>query len=518
MEHPNQTPPTVRIRLFGYFEVLLDGGPLQGLHLRKADRVLAYLALHAPRWVEKEAIASEFWSRPVYDDPEQNLRQSLVYLRRLLGSGACCIESQVGRLRLVLREEQADILEFNAACERRDAKSLRVAGRLAAEPLLEGWNDPWIEPFRERCARRLRKGLENVQDETRPGQSPPMMSAGGPSAALPSGGIVPLNSPLYVARACDTELVAALDQQQSIILIKGARQTGKSSLLARGLQAARARTWAAYHTDCEQFSAEDLLTSQAFYARLLGTLAEQGDHEFAQDADWRPLLGAAGNLERFLRRKVLAATESPVLWALDGVDRLFKTDYYNEFFAFLRGLHTKRATEPIVPWERFTILIATATEAHLYIRDLSQSPFNVGTRIALEDFDTGLSLDLCRRLAPLGWSDENRQRLYRLLGGNSYLLVRGLNEIETRRMDIDTFERLVVQPDSPYRDHLECALRLLAADGDLRADMLAVLRGDLCTDVGFYRLRSAGLLNGASPERARPRCGLYAEYFARHLR
>ena len=39
---------------------------------------------------------------------------------------------------------------------------------------------------------------------------------------------------------------------------------------------------------------------------------------------------------------------------MEEVDRLFQTDY--------------------------------ATEVHLFIRDLNQSPFNVGTRVALEDF------------------------------------------------------------------------------------------------------------------------------------
>jgi serine/threonine protein kinase len=56
----------------------------------------------------------------------------------------------------------------------------------------------------------------------------------------PVGGAVPLDSKFYIARATDDEFQAAIARQDSIVLVKGARQVGKTSLLARGLQQARA--------------------------------------------------------------------------------------------------------------------------------------------------------------------------------------------------------------------------------------------------------------------------------------
>ncbi len=527
MGQNTQEAPPQQFRLFGTFEVLLHDQPLLGLHKRKGERLLAYLALRAGQWVDTKKLASEFWSDIPTDDPAANLRQSLTYLRQLLAGDAGCLESRVGAVRLMLREDQIDILRFEAACARGDRASLELARHISEEPLLAGWEDAWIVPFRERYDKKLRNALARAQEN---GQSLPIRSllpekvTARPRAAdlspileCPAGGTVPLLSPFYITREADQALNMALERKESIVLIKGARQTGKSSLLARGLQYARQSDRIVYHIDCEQFSPEDIGSRDSFYLRLLALLAEQADQDFTREKDWKDHLGANGNVERFLRRRILATTEAPLLWALDGVDRLFKTNYYNEFFALLRGLHTRRATEPDLPWNRLTVLIAAATEAHLYIRDLSQSPFNVGARIALEDFDAAQSDALYHRYGLEGRNDAERQCLRELLGGHPYLLARGLQEIQDRKLDVLAFTDLALRTDGPYRDHLEGILRLLAADDGLRTDLRAVLNGHPCSENSFFRLRTAGIVAGESAAEAHPRCGLYARYFTRHL-
>jgi len=56
-----------------------------------------------------------------------------------------------------------------------------------------------------------------------------------PLALESVGGAVPLESKYYVKRAVDAEMQNALFHRDSIVLIKGARQMGKTSLLARGV-------------------------------------------------------------------------------------------------------------------------------------------------------------------------------------------------------------------------------------------------------------------------------------------
>src|SRR5207248_2614532 len=139
------------------------------------------------------------------------------------------------------------------------------------------------------------------------------------------------------------------------------------------------------------------------------------------------------NFRRFLRREVLGRIEEPLVWGLDDVDRLFHCDFGSVIFALFRSWHNQRALDSDGPWGRLTLAIAYATEAHLFITDLNRSPFNVGTRLELEDFTIEQVADLNRRYAthsasgypPLRDRGE-LGRLYHLLGGHPYLVRRGL--------------------------------------------------------------------------------------------
>ena len=71
----------------------------------------------------------------------------------------------------------------------------------------------------------------------------------------PVGGAVPLDSQFYVVRATDEEFQTAIARQDSIVLVKGARQMGKTSLLARGLQQARQAGTQVVLTDFQKLNA-----------------------------------------------------------------------------------------------------------------------------------------------------------------------------------------------------------------------------------------------------------------------
>ena len=59
---------------------------------------------------------------------------------------------------------------------------------------------------------------------------------------------------------------------------------------------------------------------------------------------------------------------------------------------------------------------------------------------------------------------------------------------------------------------------LLAKDPVLADIARAVLKGYPCpTNEAFYRLRSAGVMAGDTPQDLKPRCRLYAVYLERHL-
>src|SRR5918912_560109 len=98
-----------------------------------------------------------------------------------------------------------------------------------------------------------------------------------------------------------------------------------------------------------------------------------------------------------MRRGLVGRTDTLLVWGLGEVDRVFPYEAGGQLFGLLRSWHDRRRLEPDGPWDRLTVAIAYATEAHLFITDLNQSPFNVGTRLTLEDFTPGEVAELNRR-------------------------------------------------------------------------------------------------------------------------
>ena len=333
----------------------------------------------------------------------------------------------------------------------------------------------------------------------------------------PPGGALPLHSKLYIRRTGDGEFCHALGRHDSIVLVKGARQVGKTSLLARGLEAARLVGAHVLLIDFQHFGPAAFQSSENVLMAVAELISDQIDLASPTTDNWNKKLSPNSNFERFLRRGVLARDECYFVLALDEVDRLFNHDYAGEIFALFRCLHNLRALDPYGPWSRLTIAIAYATEAHLFISDLNQSPFNVGTRLTLEDFNFEQLSELNGRYgSPL--ANNEILRFYHLVGGHPYLAQRGLYEIYQQKLTVETLEVKADQDDGPFADHLNRLLISLRQDHELLEELRGfVLSGSRLTNHAFYRLRSAGVLSGDTADETRTRCNLYARYLKKHL-
>src|SRR5262249_18540612 len=154
----------------------------------------------------------------------------------------------------------------------------------------------------------------------------------------------------------------------------------------------------------------------------------------------------------------------------------------------------------------------------LFITDPNKSPFNVGTRLALEDFDREQVADLNRRYGGPPEGDEAGGPLHHPVGGPPYPVRRPPHQIASHRLGLGALEARAPDEEWIFGDHLRYILALHNRDPDLREAARAVLQGQPCpTLASFYRLRSAGVIAGDFEHDARPRCRLYAIYLQRHL-
>jgi DNA-binding winged helix-turn-helix (wHTH) protein len=331
------------------------------------------------------------------------------------------------------------------------------------------------------------------------------------------GGAMPLHSQLYIRRSTDDEFLTAIGRRDSIVLVKGARQVGKSSLLARGLQQAREAGAVVVLTDFQHFTIDAFASLDKLLLTLAELIADRLELSVRPNQTWNSFIGPSSNFERYLRREVLAHIEAPLVWGLDEVDRIFNCSYASEMFGLFRSWHNLRALDPTGPWPHLTLALAYATEAHLFITDLNQSPFNVGTRLKLDDFVLAQVAELnLRYRSPL--DDHGVASYYELVGGHPYLVQRGLFEMTNHGLGLKAIEERADHDEGIFGDHLQRLLLSLERDPGLSAAVRSILqRQPDMTTADFYRLRSAGVITGDAPRGAGLRCELYARYLKKRL-
>jgi hypothetical protein len=333
----------------------------------------------------------------------------------------------------------------------------------------------------------------------------------------PIGGAIAPDSPYYIRRAEDEEFERAVARRAGLILVKGARQMGKSSLLARGLEYARRAGARVVLTDLQTLGTGDLTSAEALFKAIGRDVGQQLGLRSSITTDWMDEDSPNTNFSRYVQRAVLAAVDGPLVWALDEVDRLLGRPYASDVFGLFRAWYNRRALDPVASWGRLTMAIAYATEAHLFISDANQSPFNVGIRLALDDFTPAEVAMLDERYGRALGADQARARLMAMVGGHPYLLQCAFREL-ARGMPLERLEQVAPLESGPLGDHLRRMFVVLERSPALISIVRDLLDGVPCQDRdAFFRLRSAGILKGDTTDTAMPRCAVYATYLRTQL-
>lgn len=324
------------------------------------------------------------------------------------------------------------------------------------------------------------------------------------------GGAVRLRDELYVERDADGRLRREVVKRGSTTTIRAARQTGKSSLLVRGVHHARECDAKVVCLDLQRVDQDHLETADAFLRYLAEFIVRKLRLDVGVERQWRGSLGPQDKLTCLIEDYVLGEGRDSVVLAIDEADRLLQTGFHKDFFALVRSWHNSRAFDE--RWDRLNIVLVISTEPYLLIPDVTQSPFNVGLTLYLEDFDAEQVRDLNRRHgSPVREADF--PEFMALFGGHPYLTRKALYTLVTRRMAWGDLVREAAKDHGPFGDHLRHHHWLLRDEPELRAALRQVIRADRCKDdMTFFRLLRAGLVKG-SGEVCRCRCELYRVYF-----
>jgi DNA-binding SARP family transcriptional activator len=143
------------LTVIGRFTCREDDRPL--LLTPRAERLLAFLAL-ARRPVRRDQLSGTLWGDCPEDRASGNLRSTLWRLRRIAGEPL--VEVGDGHVALSAHVT-VDLWEAEVGVpDDREA-------RLVAGELLPGWDDPWVEPERERFRQLRLHALEALSADHR---------------------------------------------------------------------------------------------------------------------------------------------------------------------------------------------------------------------------------------------------------------------------------------------------------------------------------------------------------------
>ena len=192
---------------------------------------------------------------------------------------------------------------------------------------------------------------------------------------------------LYVRRKADRQLSDSIINMGRPPYILVARQMGKTNLLIHAMRQMGNEHLLFVYVDLSN----KLPSSRDCFRNIIDTLL--GTHP-AKLAAVKHRINLMRSMTQLAPNKefeaevltVLELISAKIVFIIDEIDALIDTDYSDEIFAQIRSVYFTRINFP--PLERITFVLSGVAEPATIIKDRKKSPFNIGEKIYLDDFDT----------------------------------------------------------------------------------------------------------------------------------
>ena len=147
----------LRIALLGGLDISGGEASARASLTRKAQALVAYLALQGDRSQSREKLAELLWGNSAEEQARANLRQALTSIRRALnGDGAAFLVADGDQISLSKSEIDLDVARFERLVAEATPDALKQAAALYKGDLLDGFSlkedsfEVWARAERER--------------------------------------------------------------------------------------------------------------------------------------------------------------------------------------------------------------------------------------------------------------------------------------------------------------------------------------------------------------------------------
>jgi formylglycine-generating enzyme required for sulfatase activity len=198
------------------------------------------------------------------------------------------------------------------------------------------------------------------------------------------GGTVQAGGGIYIKRKADDELLE-LCQQSEFAFILSSRQVGKSSLIVRTAQQLETENIRSVLVDLSAIGVK--VSPDEWYMGILNEISSSLELKTDVFTWWmdHAKLGPAQRLTNFFKDVLLKEVKEQIVLFFDEIDSTLSISFSDDFYVAIRAVYNARAT--VSDFKRLSfVLVGVATPSDL-ISDNKRTPFNVGRRVEITDFN-----------------------------------------------------------------------------------------------------------------------------------
>jgi AAA-like domain len=330
----------------------------------------------------------------------------------------------------------------------------------------------------------------------------------------PPGGVVPINSQLYVERGnIRAQGQQAISQPSGLLRIQAPAQMGKTSCLERLVAYAQGLNYRVVRIDLRQVDKPMLRDLDQLLQWLSRQICRQLHLQIDVAKHWNISFGSKDNCSDFLEEYILHRSDTPLLLCIDNLERVFSyPDIFEDFLSLLRFWHDQKQA----PWSDLRLVLL-----HVWRKETSNinsSPLNVGQELRLPELTPWQVQDLVA-LHELDWPDRQVASLMELVGGHPHLIRLALYEVVQGKMVLQTLLDTADRADGLYGNHLQHHFSYLDKRPELKELMATIVHRDrpvFIASVLLPQLKDCGLIKYHGDEVA-PANQLYRSYFRKRL-
>ncbi|MDY6899929.1 MAG: AAA-like domain-containing protein [Cyanobacteriota bacterium] len=334
---------------------------------------------------------------------------------------------------------------------------------------------------------------------------------------FPESSVAP-DSEFYIERNnVENICYETITKPGSLIRIKAPKLMGKTSLTNRIIANAKNQNYQVVYLDLSSVERKILTDLDKFLRWLCCMVGRQLKLENQLNDYWdSDILGSNDNCTVYFEEYLLAEIDSPIVLALDNVDKIFAyTEVIEDFFGMLRSWHEKAKISEI--WQHLRLVLVHSTEVYVPL-DINQSPFNAGVPVELVEFNQQ-QVEKLVAIHGLNWNVIQVQELIKLVGGHPFLLRLAMYEVSNKNLDLEKILQEASTEAGIYSNHLRGYLEILQKSPELAEAFKIVVNSSEPVElnsIGIYKLHSMGLVETLD-NCVRPSCNLYRDYFQRVL-